>query len=178
MVHWWPIIYSALYFCYLFLTIGSHHTEVPTPWPALQPRSPPALAKGPRHWTSLFRDPPPPPSSALVHSTWDLTAQEPLWTWVITVQGPLLVTSGGQDWRPVQTCSLEDNPPVLTSDGKWSLGQGNIFRSVCQEFCSQGGGLPHCMLGYSAGSRPPQQCMLGDTGNKRAVRILLERCFN
>ena len=29
------------------------------------------------------------------------------------------------------------------------LGQGNIFRSMCQEFCSQGGGLPHCMLGYT-----------------------------
>ena len=30
---------------------------------------------------------------------------------------------------------------------KRSLGQGNIFRSVCQEFCSWGG-LPQCMLGY------------------------------
>ena len=27
------------------------------------------------------------------------------------------------------------------------LGQGNIFSSVCQEFCTQGG-LPYCMLGY------------------------------
>ena len=25
-------------------------------------------------------------------------------------QGPLLVTSGGQDWTPIQTCSLEDLP--------------------------------------------------------------------
>ena len=33
------------------------------------------------------------------------------------------------------------------------LGQGNIFTSVCQEFCPQGGGcLPQCMLGYT----PPQ----------------------
>ena len=31
------------------------------------------------------------------------------------------------------------------------LGQGNIFTSVCQEFCPQGG-LPQCMLGY-----PPNQ---------------------
>ena len=33
---------------------------------------------------------------------------------------PLLVTSGGQDWRPVQTCSLEyltPSSPVLTSVG-------------------------------------------------------------
>ena len=45
----------------------------------------------------------------------------------------------------------------------------------------RGGCLPQCMLGYTPpeqtpqGSRhPPMQCMLGDTGNKRAVRILLE----
>ena len=53
------------------------------------------------------------------------------------------------------------------------------------------GGLPHCMLGYpqeadtpppsrhppaadTPQSRPPAQCKLGDTGNKRAVRNLLE----
>ena len=32
------------------------------------------------------------------------------------------------------------------------LGRGNIFSSLCQEFCTQGGelgGLPHCMLGYT-----------------------------
>ena len=34
------------------------------------------------------------------------------------------------------------------------LGQGNIFRSVCQEFCPQGG-LPHCMLGYTQTTPPP-----------------------
>ena len=31
---------------------------------------------------------------------------------------------------------------------KQSLGQGNIFRSVCQEFYPQGGGMPQCMRGY------------------------------
>ena len=30
---------------------------------------------------------------------------------------------------------------------KRSFGQGNIFTSVCQEFCLRGG-LLHCMLGY------------------------------
>ena len=37
------------------------------------------------------------------------------------------------------------------------LGQGNIFTSVCQEFCPQGGGggyLPQCMLGYTPPPRP------------------------
>ena len=36
---------------------------------------------------------------------------------------------------------------------KRSLGQGNIFIGVCQEFCSQGGSLPQCMLGC----HPPEQ---------------------
>ena len=85
---------------------------------------------------------------------------------------------------------------------KRSLGQGNVFRSMCQEFCRQWGGLPQCMLGYpplgagtpqsrhpprdeaplplgpgappGPGSPPPQQSMLGDLVNERAVRILLE----
>ena len=39
------------------------------------------------------------------------------------------------------------------------LDQGNIFTSVCQEFCPQGGGcLPQCTLGYTTippGSRHP-----------------------
>ena len=39
------------------------------------------------------------------------------------------------------------------------LGQGNIFRSVCQDSVGGGGG---------------GGCLLGDTGNKRAVLILLE----
>ena len=124
---------------------------------------------------------------------------------------------------------------------KRSLGQGNIFRSVCQEFCSQGGvpgrvppgtrytpwdqvhpprtrytpqdqvhpqdqahplgpgtpprtRYPPASLGPGTTpdqvhprpctpprpgtppgpGTPPEQCMLGDTGNKRAVHILLE----
>ena len=34
------------------------------------------------------------------------------------------------------------------------LGQGNIFTSVCQEFCPQGGCLPQCMLGYTTPPGP------------------------
>ena len=52
------------------------------------------------------------------HQTWDLPP-------------PLLLTSGGHHWRPVQTCSLEDLPlpqPVLKSSGghrnmySWQMG--------------------------------------------------------
>ena len=56
------------------------------------------------------------------------------------------------------------SPPFLPAATK--LGQGNIFTSVCQEFCPQGEGggcLPQCMLGYTPPgpgtppwSRPPK----------------------
>ena len=83
----------------------------------------------------------------------------------------------------------------LVTARKRSLGQGNIFSSVCQEFCPQGGsasvhaGIPPPCQGdppYKAdppplarrpppaSQTPPAQCMLGDTVNKRAVCILLE----
>ena len=39
------------------------------------------------------------------------------------------------------------NSGSLITARKRSLGQGNIFSSMCQEFCSQGG-LPQYMLGY------------------------------
>ena len=75
---------------------------------------------------------------------------------------------------------------------KRSLGQGNIFSSVCQEFCPQGGVCLSACLDTPPpqeqrhppeqtppgadppGADPPAQCMLGDTVNKRAVCILLE----
>ena len=40
---------------------------------------------------------------------------------------------------------------------KRRLGQGNVFTPVCQSFCSRGGCLPHCMLGYV-----PRQTLLPD----------------
>ena len=63
-----------------------------------------------------------------------------------------------------------------------------IFSEACVEnSVHRGGCLPNCMLGYPCPPPPPTrgrhppgadtpttQCMLGDTGNKRAVRILLE----
>ena len=37
---------------------------------------------------------------------------------------------------------------IIFTAHKQSLGQGNIFRSVCQEFCPQGGGdIPTCIAG-------------------------------
>ena len=32
-----------------------------------------------------------------------------------------IVTSGGQDWRLVETCPLQDPPTMLTSAGYWSM---------------------------------------------------------
>ena len=45
---------------------------------------------------------------------------------------------------------------IIFTARKRSLGQGNIFSSVCQEFCSEGG-LPQCILGYPPRSRHPLQ---------------------
>ena len=82
----------------------------------------------------------------VTHDTLDLTAQGPLsrlWTWDLTVHAPqappplLLVTSDGQDFRPVPTCSLQDPcPPVLTSDSYWKHKQlaGRWYASHCNAF--------------------------------------------
>ena len=60
---------------------------------------------------------------------------------------------------------------------------GYVFTPVCQSFCSQGGmsASVHAGIHTPPGRHPPLgqtpspvQCMLGDTGNKRAVRILLK----
>ena len=73
-----------------------------------------------------------------------------------------------------------------------SCGQGNIFTPVCHSFCSQGGCLPQCMLGYPPpgpgtphgpapleqtpprDQTPPTGNRLQHTVNERPVRILLE----
>ena len=60
--------------------------------------------------------------------------------WTSLYRVPMVVTSGGQDWRLVQTCTLEDLLLlVLTSGGYWevcilleSFLVGNIFsRGSC-----------------------------------------------
>ena len=69
-------------------------------------------------------------------------------------QGMCVVGRGGVCGRRDGHCSRQYasywNAFLLVSfvtTHKRSLGQGNIFRSMCQEFCSQGG-LPQCMLEY------------------------------
>ena len=72
---------------------------------------------------------------------------------------------------------------------KRSLGPGNVFIGVCQEFCPRGvcfsacwdttppprAGLPPEQAPRAPGTRhPPEQSMPGDTVNEWAVRILLE----
>ena len=63
------------------------------------------------------------------------------------------------------------------------LGQGNIFTSVCQEFCPQGGGEGVCLSACWDTLPPPRQSRqpppppggrLQHTVNEQPVRILLE----
>ena len=37
-------------------------------------------------------------------------------TWKLGIYPLLLLTSGGHHWRPVQTCLLEDYPPLTGAD--------------------------------------------------------------
>ena len=75
--------------------------------------------------------------------------------------------------------------PIITAH-KRSLGQGNTFAPVCHSvhrgFCLgacwdsrlPGSRHPPGADNLPRGETSPAQCMLGDTANKRAVRILLE----
>ena len=75
------------------------------------------------HWTSLYRANLSPPNSSPDSPLWtsdmgplapDPWTPQPPWTSDMLQQPwpcPLLVTSGGHHWRPVQTCLLEDQPP-------------------------------------------------------------------
>ena len=55
-------------------------------------------------------------------------------------------------YEPPTRCTRRESvlllPGPIVTSRKRSLGQGNIFSIVCQEFCPQGRGLPQCMLGY------------------------------
>ena len=107
--------------------------------------------------------------------------------WNLTVQGPLpalspsamIVTFGGQDWRPVQTCSLEDHPSELTSRGYSSEAGSphpteNLFYRSQMKFaklmflqlsvCPQGGmhGRGACVVGVGVWvCKAGRTCMVG-----------------
>ena len=104
---------------------------------------------------------------------------------------------GHTTFRKTWSAQSKISCPVMNNLPR-SLGQGNIFSTMCQDFCSHEGsasvhaGIPPPRPGTPPRSRhhtlyppeqtsppetrhaPPAQCMLGDTVNKRAVCILLE----
>ena len=75
---------------------------------------------------------------------------------ILTVHNPLIVTSGGHDWRPVQTCSLEDPPHwswylvATEADIWWLLKHVNGPNTVVRVFT----------LWWADGSCIPLECLL------------------
>ena len=67
-----------------------------------------ALTCRPEHGTSLYRDHLSPPNQDMRPGCTFTPSLAP---------ASLLMTSGGQDWRPIPTCTLEAPPPVLKSGG-------------------------------------------------------------
>ena len=76
---------------------------------------------------------------------------------------PLLVTTGGHQWRPVQTCSLEDpprshTPPLPASDTCWPSVE------TCSNLFTQGPATPSPapLVVTPSGHqwRPVQTCLL------------------
>ena len=63
--------------------------------------------------------------------------------------------------------TLASTPPSLAGTPLWVAGTTLWAGTSHGRYTPQGGAPPWQV-------HPPEQCMLGDTGNKRAVRILLE----
>ena len=62
----------------------------------------------------------------ITHDELDLTVQSsPPPTTIVQDPSSLLMTSGTQDWRAVQTCLLEDRPVALVA-GCWSTCGGPV----------------------------------------------------
>ena len=61
---------------------------------------------------------------------------------------------------PLPTAPPPNPPRLIITVRNEVVWQGNIFRSVCQEFCPRGECLPQCMLGYTT---PPGQSPPGKT---------------
>ena len=145
-----------------------------------------------------------PPSPTPSLQPWHLTVQGPLFLppangiwWPSLETCSNLFTSappptGADMWwllKHVQSCKravrilLECFLVTHSLPSTMKLQQGNIFRSVCQEFCPQRGGggvcLPQCMLGYThtpGPGQPPGQTSPPPSRRLllRTVRILLE----
>ena len=73
------------------------------------------------HWTSLYRALPRHQTKGSLPHLGPAPPRHQ--TWILPAPTPLLVTSGGNHRRLVQTCSLKEylSPPVLTSGGHWSI---------------------------------------------------------
>ena len=69
---------------------------------------------------------------------------------------------------------MSTKPNRIITACKRSLGQGNSFTPVCHSVHGGGGEYLGRYTPRPGTPLPPEQCMLGNTGNKRAVRILLE----
>ena len=72
------------------------------------------------HWTSLYKD-------LRGHQTWGPPTVTP---------DSLLMTSGGNHWRPVQTCSSLDTPLPLATSGcrHWSTGTTGMISCYVNNF--------------------------------------------
>ena len=126
---------------------------------------------------------------SLTYQTWDPSQAHPSPIPQTPLQtshmgpNPKLATSGGPHWRPVQTCSFEDQPPlVLKSGGQSNRCQaGGMHPPGCLitvrnevakvmflhlSVCPQGGGV--CLSACWDTTSPSRRLLL------RTVRILLE----
>ena len=106
----------------------------------------------------------------------------------ISISSPIEFQGGGSAPRPrTQTLrpQIERFWALFNYRPQTSLGQGNIFTNMCQEFCQRGAGSASVHAGIPPpgtrhppnppGTRhPPEQSMLGDMVNQWAVCILLE----
>ena len=113
----------------------------------------------------------------------------PAW-WMVDLEEDVtitnvIITSRDSGSRLLPKISLEINRKIFTAR-KRSLGQGNVFTSVCHSV-HRGWCLPIACLDTShrqtpPGRHPPKQTpptswILRDTFNKRAVLILLHTCL-
>ena len=79
------------------------------------------------HWTSFYTPSPLRPSPSLPRPKHE--------TWTPPVPAPLPVTSGGNHWWPVQTCSLEDPPNLYWQLAAWPPKLWNVSACIKSTPC-------------------------------------------